>query len=158
MYQLVCKYGILFLLHQKKMKWSATICFSVSHSDIYSTYIVPHQNSGVYIKLDLEFLTHSTRWANLNYHWWLPPLLYLFSNSFFLSVVHTLTLTETSFCSLFVTTPSFYHSWERKPNWSFAVFPSSVRSLCSSSGWPAASLAWGRMSGCATELPAMKRN
>lgn len=71
------------------------------------------------------------------------PLPRLFSNSFFLGAANTLTLMEISFWALFVTTPSFYQSWERKPNWCFSLFPSTILSLCISSGWSIGCLAWG---------------
>lgn len=40
-------------------------CFSVSHY-IYPAHELPHQNLGVYIKLDRESLAHPMRQANLN--------------------------------------------------------------------------------------------
>ena len=40
----------------------------VFFSELLYLHELPHQNSGVYIKLDLESLTHPMRLANLNYH------------------------------------------------------------------------------------------
>ena len=59
-------------IHQKKMKWSAMVCFPMSHYIFTQSYELPYQNSGVYIKLDLEPLTYPVRQADLNYHWRLP--------------------------------------------------------------------------------------
>lgn len=59
-------------IHQKKMKWWAMVCFPMSHYIFTQSYELPYQNSGVYIKLDLEPLTYPVRQADLNYHWRLP--------------------------------------------------------------------------------------
>lgn len=44
------------------------VCFPMSHYIFTQSYELPYQNSGVYIKLDLEPLTYPMRQADLNYH------------------------------------------------------------------------------------------
>lgn len=44
------------------------ISHDVFFSELLYLHELSHQNSGVYIKLDLESLTHPMRQANLNYH------------------------------------------------------------------------------------------
>lgn len=43
------------------------VCFPMSHYIFTQSHEPPYQNSGVYIKLDLEPLTYPVRQADLNY-------------------------------------------------------------------------------------------
>lgn len=75
-------------IHQKKIKGSAMVCFPVSHYIFTQSHELPYQNSGVYIKLDLEPLPHPVR-ADLNYCWPLPPPAIIFPSP---SREHTYTM------------------------------------------------------------------
>lgn len=48
--------GKVMKIFIRKMKWSAMVCFPMSHYIFTQSYELPYQNSGVYIKLDSRTL------------------------------------------------------------------------------------------------------
>lgn len=136
------------------------VCFPMSHYIFTQSYELPYQNSGVYIKLDLEPLTYPVRQADLNYRWRLPLTCRHLSFPKQGARLHHGNLLGFIFNLLVIFTKPEYH----EPSW--CCFPSPLQAFLSAAlvreeAQPLPvhrGLGMGRVLVCAAGLLAMEQN